>query len=179
MPFPFAHLCRMSDGGVQVGVCLVTTRNDVTVDDLRKELRPIVAAYKLPRRLKLFEAEIPRNVSVTPGKAIDSLPRTEHGQSQQKATCHRRLSIGGYCITIGTIKKCGSQRVGPTMRSITLCTTKCSGNTGRHPYGLANPPYRYFATSRFHPADSLPALDVVIHVLLTALRKNRIPPRCT
>ncbi|WVQ85667.1 hypothetical protein IAT38_007833 [Cryptococcus sp. DSM 104549] len=47
--------------GQVVSVCLVTTRPEVTVADLRKELREVIAPYKLPKKLKLYEGEIPRN----------------------------------------------------------------------------------------------------------------------
>ncbi|OCF39526.1 long-chain acyl-CoA synthetase [Kwoniella heveanensis CBS 569] len=47
--------------GQVVSVCLVTTRPDVTVADLRKELREVIAPYKLPKKLKIYEGEIPRN----------------------------------------------------------------------------------------------------------------------
>ncbi|WVF70609.1 hypothetical protein IAT40_005401 [Kwoniella sp. CBS 6097] len=47
--------------GQVVSVCLVTTRPEVTVADLRKELREIIAPYKLPKKLKIYEGEIPRN----------------------------------------------------------------------------------------------------------------------
>ncbi|OCF73797.1 long-chain acyl-CoA synthetase [Kwoniella mangroviensis CBS 8886] len=47
--------------GQVVSVCLVTTRPEVTVADLRKELRNVIAPYKLPKKLKIYEGEIPRN----------------------------------------------------------------------------------------------------------------------
>ncbi|WVR05877.1 hypothetical protein IAU60_002903 [Kwoniella sp. DSM 27419] len=47
--------------GQVVSVCLVTTRPDISVADLRKELREVIAPYKLPKKLKLYEGEIPRN----------------------------------------------------------------------------------------------------------------------
>lgn len=43
-----------------MAACIVTTRPALTVDDLRAELRSQLAAFKLPRKLKLFET-IPRN----------------------------------------------------------------------------------------------------------------------
>ncbi|WWC86238.1 uncharacterized protein L201_001111 [Kwoniella dendrophila CBS 6074] len=47
--------------GQVVSVCLVTSRPEITVADLRKELRDIIAPYKLPKKLKIYEGEIPRN----------------------------------------------------------------------------------------------------------------------
>ncbi|WVQ97318.1 hypothetical protein IAU59_004429 [Kwoniella sp. CBS 9459] len=47
--------------GQVVSVCLVTTRPEVTVADLRKELREVIAPYKLPKKLRIYEGEIPRN----------------------------------------------------------------------------------------------------------------------
>ncbi|WRT64131.1 uncharacterized protein IL334_001060 [Kwoniella shivajii] len=47
--------------GQVVSVCLVTTRPEVTIADLRKELRNIIAPYKLPKKLKIYQGEIPRN----------------------------------------------------------------------------------------------------------------------
>lgn len=51
-------------------MCLATTKSDTTVDSLRKALRPMIAAYKLPRKVKLYEGEIPRNVSSIVGYSI-------------------------------------------------------------------------------------------------------------
>ncbi|WVQ70958.1 hypothetical protein IAR50_000483 [Cryptococcus sp. DSM 104548] len=47
--------------GQVVAVCLVTTRPQVSVKDLRDELRSVIAPYKLPKLLKLYDNEIPRN----------------------------------------------------------------------------------------------------------------------
>ncbi|WVW82282.1 hypothetical protein I302_104288 [Kwoniella bestiolae CBS 10118] len=47
--------------GQVVSVCLVTSRPEVTVADLRRELRNVIAPYKLPKKLKIYEGEIPRN----------------------------------------------------------------------------------------------------------------------
>ncbi|WWC66248.1 uncharacterized protein I206_100149 [Kwoniella pini CBS 10737] len=47
--------------GQVVSVCLVTSRSSVTVTDLRSELRNIIAPYKLPKKLKIYDGEIPRN----------------------------------------------------------------------------------------------------------------------
>lgn len=46
--------------GQIVGAIVVTTRPDLTLDVVRTDLRSKIAAYKLPRALKVFE-EIPRN----------------------------------------------------------------------------------------------------------------------
>jgi acyl-CoA synthetase (AMP-forming)/AMP-acid ligase II len=46
----------------QVGAVVVSTNPQLTVDDVRRDLRGRIAGYKLPRVLKLYP-EIPRNVS--------------------------------------------------------------------------------------------------------------------
>lgn len=46
----------------QVAACIVTSRAELTLKQLRDELRGELAAYMLPRKLKIFDA-IPRNVS--------------------------------------------------------------------------------------------------------------------
>lgn len=47
--------------GQIVSVCLVTSRPSVTVNGIRNELRSVLAPYKLPKLLKVYEGEIPRN----------------------------------------------------------------------------------------------------------------------
>ncbi|OWZ63683.1 hypothetical protein AYX15_04411 [Cryptococcus neoformans] len=47
--------------GQIVSVCLVTSRPSVTVNGIRNELRSALAPYKLPKLLKVYEGEIPRN----------------------------------------------------------------------------------------------------------------------
>ncbi|ODO11717.1 hypothetical protein I350_00501 [Cryptococcus amylolentus CBS 6273] len=54
--------------GQVVAVCLVTSRPQVSVKDLREELRSVIAPYKLPKLLKLYDNEIPRNESRNMGK---------------------------------------------------------------------------------------------------------------
>lgn len=73
---------------LQVGVCLVTERSGLTLAELRTELRSLIAAHKLPRKLILFEGEIPRNVSQT--HELQPLHREAdsigNGQSQQEGS---------------------------------------------------------------------------------------------
>jgi acyl-CoA synthetase (AMP-forming)/AMP-acid ligase II len=59
------HLYLVIADPHKVGVCLVTDHPDTSVESLRAALRSVMANYKLPRRLKLYD-EIPRNVSDVP-----------------------------------------------------------------------------------------------------------------
>ncbi|GFZ43501.1 hypothetical protein JCM24511_01221 [Saitozyma sp. JCM 24511] len=47
--------------GQVVGACVVTSRPNLSLSELRTELRSLIANYKLPRKLKLYDGEIPRN----------------------------------------------------------------------------------------------------------------------
>ena len=63
MPCAKSNEAKHTPPSLQVSVCLVTTRPDMAVAHLREELRNVLAPYKLPKKLKLYEGEIPRNVS--------------------------------------------------------------------------------------------------------------------
>jgi malonyl-CoA/methylmalonyl-CoA synthetase len=51
----------------QVAACVVTSRAALSLSELRTELRSLIANYKLPRKIRLFEGEIPRNVCASVG----------------------------------------------------------------------------------------------------------------
>ncbi|ORX35959.1 putative long-chain acyl-CoA synthetase [Kockovaella imperatae] len=64
--------------GQVVGACIVTTRPDLTIETLRSELRAHLTAYKIPKRLKLYEGEIPRNTMGKVNKkqlVLDAFPK--------------------------------------------------------------------------------------------------------
>ena len=95
----------------KVGVCLVTSRNEITIEELRKELRNKLANYKLPRRLKIYKGEIPRNVSGVYLLEIQvGLTTTpDDGQGEQE-----EAGIGGVSNMTRTIKHSKCMRKGCT-----------------------------------------------------------------
>jgi hypothetical protein len=70
---------------------VVTSRPSLSLSELRTELRSLIANYKLPRKLKLYDGEIPRNVSPDTGISVLAGPSAHstpgYGQGQQEGAC--------------------------------------------------------------------------------------------
>lgn len=64
----------------------MTDREALSLAELRTELRTLIAAHKLPRKLKLYADEIPRNVSGTLNKGKRAMLNLQNmGKVNKKA----------------------------------------------------------------------------------------------